>query len=463
MAESKPHTAMTFKSVNPATGELLNEFDRHSPEEVERRLQLAERAFAEWRETPYAERAALMRRLADAFRDKARELGEIAAREMGRPITPAIAEIKKCALVCDYYADETADILAEEKVDAGTSEAFVRFDPLGIVVAVMPWNFAYWQVMRFAAPALMAGNVGLLKHASNVQGCAIALEEMFRSAGFPNGCFQNLAIPAADVEAVLRDRRVKAATLTGSEKAGASVARICGEEIKPVVLELGGSDPFIVLEDADLEACAKVAVEARLQNAGQSCIAAKRFVVVRAVHDRFVALLREGFDTVIMGDPLDEKTTMGPLATENGRKDIERQVDESVAKGAKIVAGGRRGDGPGWFYEPTILTGVKKGMPAYDEETFGPVAAIIEVADEAEALFVANDTEFGLGASVWTADVARAKRIAAKLNAGFVGVNSMVKSDVMLPFGGVGKSGFGRELSHYGQKEFVNVKTVRVA
>jgi succinate-semialdehyde dehydrogenase/glutarate-semialdehyde dehydrogenase len=463
MADPKPHTAMTFKSVNPATGEAFAEYDRHDAAEVERRLQLADRAFAEWRDTPYAERSALMKRLGAAFRAKARDLGEIAAREMGRPITPAIAEIMKCALVCDFYADEAPKMLADEPIDAGTSESYVRFDPLGIVLAVMPWNFAYWQVMRFAAPALMAGNVGLLKHASNVQGCAIALEELFREVGFPNGCFQNLAIPPADVEAVLRDKRVKAATLTGSERAGASVASICGQEIKPTVLELGGSDPFIVLEDADLEACAKIAVDARLQNAGQSCIAAKRFVVVSAVHDRFVALLKEGFGTVVMGDPLDEKTTMGPLATENGRKDIERQVDDSVAKGAKVVAGGRRVDGPGWFYEPTILTGVKKGMPAYDEETFGPVAAIIEVADEAEALAVANDTEFGLGASLWTTDIPRAKRLAAKVNAGFVAVNNMVKSDVKLPFGGIGKSGYGRELSYYGLKEFVNIKTVRIA
>lgn len=463
MAEPQPHAAMTFKSVNPATGEVVAEFDRHAPEEVERRLQLAERAFAEWRDTPYAERAALMKRLSTAFRDKARDLGEIAAREMGRPITPAIAEVMKCALVCDYYADETPKILADEPIATDKGESYVRFDPLGIVLAVMPWNFAYWQVMRFAAPALMAGNVGLLKHASNVQGCAIALEEMFRSAGFPNGCFQNLAIAASEVEAVLRDDRVKAATLTGSEKAGASVASICGQEIKPTVLELGGSDPFIVLEDAELEACAKIAVEARLQNAGQSCIAAKRFIVVRAVHDRFVALLKEGFGTVVMGDPLDDKTTMGPIATENGRKDIERQVDESLARGAKAVAGGHRIDGPGWFYAPTILVGVKKGMPAYDEETFGPVAAVIEVADEAEAIAVANDTEFGLGASLWTTDIARAKRLAAKVNAGFVAVNTMVKSDVRLPFGGIGKSGYGRELSHYGIKEFVNVKTVRIA
>lgn len=461
MTDVRP--AMTFKSVNPATGEVVAEFDRHPPEEVERRLQLAERAFGEWRLTPFAERAALMKRLGAAFREKARDLGEIAAREMGRPITPAIAEVMKCALVCDFYADEAPKMLADEPIDAGTSESYACFDPLGIVLAVMPWNFAYWQVMRFAAPALMAGNVGLLKHASNVQGCAIALEEMFRSAGFPNGCFQNLAIAASEVEAVLRDKRVKAATLTGSEKAGASVASICGQEIKPTVLELGGSDPFIVLEDADLEACTKVAVEARLQNAGQSCIAAKRFVVVSAVHDRFVALLKEGFGAVVMGDPLDEKTTMGPLATENGRRDIERQVDESVAKGAKIVAGGHRVAGPGWFYEPTILTGVKKGMPAYDEETFGPVAAVIQVADEAEAVMVANDTEFGLGSSVWTTDIAKAKRLAREINAGFVAVNNMVKSDVRLPFGGIGKSGYGRELSYYGIKEFVNVKTVRIA
>ena len=455
--------SMTFASVNPATGELIAEHPVMTAAEVERRLDLADRAFADWRGTTFAQRAVLMKKLAALFREKARPLGEIAAKEMGRPIKAAIAEVEKCALVCEYYADEAPRLLADERVDAGTSESYVRFDPLGIVLAVMPWNFAYWQVMRFAAPALMAGNVGLLKHASNVQGCALALENLFAAAGFPTGAFLNLAIPASAVEAVLRDPRVKAATLTGSEKAGASVASICGQEIKPTVLELGGSDPFIVLEDADLEACAKVAVDARLQNAGQSCIAAKRFVVVSAVHDRFVELLREGFAKVVVGDPLKDDTTMGPLSTEGGLRDIERQVSASLEAGAKLVCGGRRVDGPGLFYEPTILSGVKKGMAAYDEETFGPLAAVIEVADEAEAIAVANDTEFGLGAAVWTTDIARAKRIAADLNAGFVAINNMVKSDPRLPFGGIGKSGYGRELSSYGIKEFVNIKTVRIA
>ncbi|MEY4744527.1 MAG: hypothetical protein RL272_472 [Candidatus Parcubacteria bacterium] len=454
---------MAFISTNPATGEAFAEHPEMDAAEVARRLDLADRAFEEWRETSFAERAALMKRLGALFREKKRPVAEIASREMGRPITAAMAEAEKCAVVCDYYAENAERMLAAEAVDAGPGESFVRFDPLGIVLAVMPWNFAYWQAMRFVAPALMAGNVGLLKHSSNVQGCAIALEELVREAGFPTGCFQNLAIRAADVEAVLRDPRVKAATLTGSEKAGTSVASVCGQEIKTTVLELGGSDPYVILADADVEAAAKVAVEARLQNAGQSCIAAKRFVVVKAVHDRFVALLKDGFAKVVMGDPFDEKTAMGPLASESGLGDIARQVEDSVAMGARLVCGGTRGEGPGWFYEPTILTGVCRGMPAYDEETFGPVAAVIEVKDEEEALVVANDTEFGLGAAIWTKDVAKAKRLAARLNAGFVAINGMVKSDPRLPFGGIGKSGYGRELSHYGIKEFVNIKTVRVA
>lgn len=453
---------MPFVSINPATGEAFAEHPEHDAAEVARRLDLADRCFEEWRETSFAERAAPMRRLAAIFRERKRAIGEVAAREMGRPITAAMAEVEKCALVCDHYADNAERILADEVVERGATESYVRFDPLGIVLAVMPWNFAYWQVMRFAAPALMAGNVGLLKHASNVQGCAIVLEELFREAGFPTGAFQNLAIRPAAVEAVLRDRRVKAATLTGSERAGASVASICGQEIKTTVLELGGSDPYVVLADADLEAAAKVAVEARLQNAGQSCIAAKRFVVVREVRERFVALLKEGFEKVVVGDPLDEKTGMGPLSTESGRKDIERQVEGSAALGAKVVCGGERPNGPGWFYPPTILDGVKKGMPAYDEETFGPVAAVIEAADEEDAVRIANDTEFGLGAAVWTRDLAKARDLARRVNAGFVAVNGMVKSTVTLPFGGVGKSGYGRELSHYGIKEFVNIKTVRV-
>ncbi len=455
--------SMTFISTNPATGVAFAEHPEMDDAEVARRLDLGQRAFEEWRETTFAERAALMKRLGVAFRAKKRELAAIAASEMGRPITAGISEIEKCALVCDFYADEAETMLAPETVDAGTSESYVRFDPLGIVLAVMPWNFAYWQVMRFVAPALMAGNVGLLKHASNVQGCAIALEEIIREAGFPTGCFQNLAIRVSAVEGVLRDPRVKAATLTGSEKAGASVAAICGSEIKPTVLELGGSDPYIVLADADVEAAARIAVEARFQNAGQSCIAAKRFIVVRSVHDQFVALFKEGVAKMVVGDPMDEQTTMGPLSTASGRDDTARQVRGSLELGAKLVCGGSTPNRPGFFFEPTILSGVKKGMPAYDEETFGPIAAVIEAADEADAIRIANDTEFGLGASIWTRDIARAKQLATRVNAGFVGINSMVKSDPRLPFGGIGKSGYGRELASYGIREFVNIKAVRIA
>ncbi len=454
---------MPFLSRNPATGETVAEHDEMSREEVLRRIDLAQRAYEDWREMPFGHRANLFRELAKLFRLKAESLAEIAAIEMGRPITAGISEIEKCAKVCDYYADNAEKMLAPTPAFTEAKRAYVRFDPIGIVLAVMPWNFAYWQVMRFAAPALMAGNVGLLKHASNVQGCAIALESLFSEAGFPTGAFQNLAISPKDVEAVLRDRRIKAATLTGSEGAGKSVARISGDEIKRTVLELGGSDPFIVLEDADLVPCAAVATTARLQNSGQSCIAAKRFIVVRSVAERFTALLKEHFETkVVLGDPRDRATTFGPMATENGLADMERQVAGSVALGAKVLTGGKRADRPGWFFEPTILTDVRKGMPAYDEETFGPIAPIIVVENEEEAIAVANDTEFGLGAAVWTADEQRGERIAARINAGFVSVNGMVKSEQTLPFGGVGKSGYGRELSEYGIKEFVNIKPVRI-
>lgn len=454
---------MSFTSINPATGGVIATYPEHAAPEVERRLALATTCFVSWRSRSFADRAAPMRRLAELFREQRRPLAEEITREMGRPITAALAEVEKCALACEFYATAAAEFLAEERIATEFRESFVRFDPLGIVLAVMPWNFPYWQVMRFAAPALMAGNVGLLKHASNVQGTALALERLFRESGFPDGAFQNLAIPASGVERVVRDPRVQAVTLTGSEHAGASVAGIAGQEIKKTVLELGGSDPFIVLADADVDAACAVAVAARLQNAGQSCIAAKRFIVDAAITDRFTACFRERFESMVIGDPMDERTTLGPLISARGREDVARQVERSVAMGATVVTGGGSLPGPGFFYAPTILTNVRKGMPVYDEETFGPVAAVITVHGVEEAVRVANDTLFGLGSAIWTRDLAVAKRVAGELRAGFVAVNGMVKSDPRLPFGGIGKSGYGRELSSFGIREFVNVKTVTVA
>lgn len=454
--------AMSFQSLNPATEEVIATYAEHDATEVERRLQCAQDCFVTWRETSSAERARLMKTLGQRFRDQKRELGELITKEMGRPIVAAVAEAEKCAWACDYYADHAETFLTPELIDAGLQESYVRFDPIGVVLAVMPWNFPLWQVMRFAAPALMAGNVGVLKHASSVQGCAFALEKLFLEAGFPEGAFQNLAIRASEVERVMRDDRVKGAALTGSEKAGASVASIAGEEIKRTVLELGGSDPFLVLADADLDRCVATAVTARLQNAGQSCIAAKRFIVEAAISEAFLQKLSEKYAAVVMGDPMDEKTIMGPMASARGREELASQVDRSVAMGARVVTGGVMATGPGYFYPPTILTNVKPGMPAYEEELFGPVASLIVVQDVEEAIRVANQSRFGLGSVVWTQDLMRAKEVARRLEAGFVAINGMVKSDPRLPFGGTKKSGYGRELSQYGIREFVNLKTVTV-
>ncbi len=454
---------MPFDSVNPATGELLVSYPEHDAEEVERRLALAHSAFKSWRTTTFAERAKLFRKLAELIRKDAGKLAELAAAEMGKPVVAGRAEADKCAGVCEFYADNAEKFLAHEKIDAGMTESYTRFDPIGAVLAIMPWNFPYWQVMRFAAPALMAGNVGLLKHASNVQGAALELEKLFKNAGFPDGVFQNLIIDTKHVEGVIRDPRVVAVTLTGSERAGVAVATVAGSELKKVVLELGGSDPFIILSDADIDKAATVAAQSRLQNTGQSCISAKRFIVEQSVAEKFKTLFKEKFEQIIVGDPMDEKTQMGPLVSERSLKEIEKQVGHSVEKGAKILTGGARWGTKGFFYQPTILTDVKKGMPAYEEEIFGPVASVIEVANAEEALTVANDTRFGLGANLWTRDIELAKKMARQIESGFVAINGMVKSDQRLPFGGVKKSGFGRELSRYGILEFVNIKTVTVA
>lgn len=454
---------MPFQSKNPATGKEGKTYSAHDAAEVERRLARAQTAYESWRGVPFAKRAALMRTLADLFDSRSKELAVIAAEEMGKPIVAGIAEAEKCAWALRYYADNAEAFLTPEIVETDYTKSYVRFDPIGPVLAVMPWNFPYWQVIRFAAPALMAGNVGLLKHASNVQGAARAMEELFLEAGFPEGAFQNLAISVPAVEGILRDDRVRGVALTGSERAGGAVAAIAGSEIKTSVLELGGSDPFVVLADADVKAAAEAATTARLQNTGQSCIAAKRFIVEQPAVDEFISLLKKHFETMIVGDPLDEETQIGPMSSEQGMKDIVSQIERSVALGADVVTGGTGRKGNGHFCEPTILANVTADMPVYREETFGPVAAVIVAKDTADAVRIANDTRFGLGASVWTKDIEKAEAVAASLDAGFVAINGIVKSDPRLPFGGTKKSGYGRELSRYGLLEFVNVKTVTVS
>ena len=453
---------MPFISQNPATDEMLGEFAELTDADLDAKLAAAQAAFTTWSQTDIKERAKLMRKLGRIFKKNAAKYGELTSKEMGKPIKAAIAEVEKCAVVCDYYAKNAAKFLKPEVIKTEAQQSYVRFDPLGVILAVMPWNFPFWQVLRFAAPALMAGNTGLLKHASNVPQCAMALQDAFDKAGFPAGVFTNLLIGSHRVERVINDWRIKAVTLTGSEYAGSQVAMQAGKAIKKSVLELGGSDPFIVLADADVQKAAAVAVTARLQNAGQSCIAAKRFIVERAVADAFLAAFKAGFAAMVVGDPLDERTTMGPLANKKLRDELDAQVKDSVAKGARLVTGGKAREGKGAFYEPTILADVKKGMAVYDQETFGPVAAVIVVDSADEAVRVANDTELGLGSVIFSQDRTRAQSLAARIEAGCVFINAMVKSDPRLPFGGVKKSGYGRELSRYGLREFVNTKTIWV-
>lgn len=455
---------MTLTAIDPATGETLQEYVELSPQAADERIAQAYEAFLSWRRTSFAERGALMTNLARLLRQRAGDYAHCMAQEMGKPLTEGKSEVEKCAWVCEYYAEQAEQFLQPELVETDATRSFISCQPLGVVLAVMPWNFPFWQVLRFAAPALMAGNVGVLKHASNVPGCALAIEQLFRDAGFPAHVFQTLLVGSPQVEALIEHPRIVAVTLTGSTPAGRSVAQTAGRWLKKTVLELGGSDPYVILEDADLEAAVTTCVKSRLLNGGQSCVAAKRFIVVEAVRAAFEDLFVEHMRTKTLGNPLEEKTDLGPLARHDLRDDLHRQVQNSVAAGATCVLGGEVPDSPGAFYPPTVLTNVQKGMPAYDEELFGPVAAIIPVKDEREALRVANDSPFGLGAAVFTADTARGERIAAEeLEAGCCFVNAFVKSDPRVPFGGIKDSGYGRELSHYGIKEFVNIKTVYVA
>ena len=454
---------MTIRSINPGNGETLHEYEEMTPEEISDILDRAEGAFREWRRTTFEHRAGPMRKAAQILRARSDGDARLMALEMGKPLDQGRAEVEKCAWACDYYAENAERFLADETIETDASKSFVRCQPLGIVLAVMPWNFPFWQVFRFIAPTLMAGNAGVLKHASNVFGCALAIEEIVHEAGFPEDLFRTLLIGSTQVAAVIENPLVKAVTLTGSTPAGRAVASKAGERLKKTVLELGGSDPYVVLEDADIEAAVEDCVSSRLINAGQSCIAAKRFVVVEAVRDRFEERFVESMKSRKMGDPLDDGVAIGPQARYDLRDELHQQVEASVRGGARCLLGGEIPEGAGAYYPPTVLTDVRKGQPAYDDELFGPVAAIIPVADEAEAIRVANDSIFGLGAAVFTGDVDRGERIAAEeIEAGSCFVNCFVRSDPRLPFGGIKESGYGRELSHHGIREFVNVKTVYV-
>jgi acyl-CoA reductase-like NAD-dependent aldehyde dehydrogenase len=453
----------TIKSINPATGEELASFDEFTPDQVEEALSRADAAFREWRERSFAERATPMRKAAEVLRRRKSELARLITLEMGKPIGEAEAEIEKCAWNCEFYAEQAEHFLADERVETNAQDSYVAYEPLGVVLAVMPWNFPFWQVIRFAAPAVMAGNAAVLKHASNVPQCALAVEQVFREAGFPDGLFRTVLVGGAAVERIIEDPRVKAVTLTGSSEVGEKVASAAGRNLKKQVLELGGSDPFIVLKDADLRAAAEMAAKARFQNTGQSCIAAKRFIVEQSVADEFEQLFKEAAGKLKVGDPLDPETRIGPLARADLLDALEEQVEESVRRGARVVLGGKRLDGRGYFFEPTVLTGVDREMPAFRQETFGPVAAVIRAQDEREALELANDSEYGLGASLWTRDLERGRRLARKVESGSVFINGMVASDPRLPFGGVKRSGYGRELSSFGIREFTNIQTIWVA
>jgi succinate-semialdehyde dehydrogenase/glutarate-semialdehyde dehydrogenase len=449
-----------LRSIDPATGEELAQFPELNAAGIETAIARAWGSRHAWRDVGVDMRAALLRSVAGVLRaDKARYAALLTA-EMGKPIVEAEGEIEKCAWTAGWIADNAARLLADEPMESSATMSYVRFQPLGVILAVMPWNFPFWQAFRAGLPALAAGNVMLLKHSSNVPQSAIAIEEVFREAGVPQGVFQTLLVGPSAVDGIIEDHRVAGVTLTGSEAAGARVASTAAKRIKKAVLELGGSDPFIVLADADIKAAATVACRARNQNNGQSCIAAKRFIVVESVADEFEELFATAVKALKIGDPKERNVQVGPLARADLVDDLERQVKESVRLGARPLTGGKRVDGAGNFFEPTVLADVRPGMPVYHEETFGPVAAVIRVSDDEEALRVANDTEFGLGSSIWTADVDRARRLAERVEAGMVFINGMVASDARLPFGGVKKSGYGRELSSYGIKEFTNMQTI---
>lgn len=452
-----------LRSINPANLEIMKTYPQMQPEEINNIINSTNTAFKEWKETSFEFRSELMTKAANLLRENKEKYSRLMTLEMGKPIAQSRAEVDKCAWVCEYYADNAEKFLSDDLIQTDASKSFVTFQPLGIVLAVMPWNFPFWQVFRFAAPGLMAGNAGILKHASNVSGCALAIEEVFRESGFPENLFRTILIPSSQMEEVIRNEKIKAVTLTGSGPAGKAVAKTAGSLLKKTVMELGGSDPYVILEDADLEKAADTCVTARLINAGQSCIAAKRFIVVENVYDEFEKLFVEKMKSKRMGDPFDESNHIGPQASVSLRDELHKQVENSIRLGAKLLIGGIIPDMKGAWYPPTILSNVKKGMPAYDEELFGPVAALIKSKDETEAIQIANDSVFGLGAAVFTRDIKRGENLAKeKLQAGCCFVNAFVKSDPRLPFGGIKDSGYGRELSSFGIKEFVNIKTVYI-
>ncbi|APG23808.1 NAD-dependent succinate-semialdehyde dehydrogenase [Syntrophotalea acetylenica] len=454
---------MSMVSINPASGEQIETFEEYDATKVMDIIERVHRAWLDWRYASFDQRSARFLRMARHLRDRSADLARLMSREMGKPVAEARGEVEKCAWVCEYYAQQASAMLAEQPVASDASRSCVAYRPLGVVLAVMPWNFPFWQVFRFAAPALMAGNAAILKHSSNVPRCAMTIEELFTETGFPADVFRTLLVGSSGVDSVIEHPHVRAVTLTGSERAGRKVAAKAGQMLKKTVLELGGSDPFIVMPGADLQQAAMAGARSRCLNSGQSCIAAKRFIVFDEVYDAFLEHFGDAMARLVIGDPLDDATQVGPQARGDLRDELHQQVLTSIAAGARLLLGGQPLEGPGFFYPPTILAEVAPGMPAYDEELFGPVASVIRVADEQQALTVANDTPFGLGCSVWNRDARKAEALAARVEAGAVFVNGMVKSDPRLPFGGVKASGYGRELARFGIQEFVNVQTVWIA
>jgi succinate-semialdehyde dehydrogenase/glutarate-semialdehyde dehydrogenase len=447
--------------VNPTNLQILKSYRPLEPSQIIEIIELTNNAFERWKATSFSHRSSLMMNAANVLRKNKEEYSNLMTLEMGKPIAQSRAEVDKCAWVCEYYAENAEKFLSDEVIETDASKSFVTFQPIGVVLAVMPWNFPFWQVFRFAAPGLMAGNAGILKHASNVSGCALAIEEVFRDAGFPENLFRTILVPSSQMEEVIKNEKIIAVTLTGSIPAGKTVAKIAGSVLKKTVMELGGSDPYLILKDADLEMAADTCATARLINGGQSCIAAKRFIVVENIYDEFEKLFVEKMNTKKMGDPFEESNHLGPQASVSLRDELHLQVEKSIRIGAKLLLGGKIPDTKGAWYPPTVLSNVKKGMPAYDEELFGPVAVLIKAKDENGAIEIANDSIFGLGSAVFTVDVKRGERIAKeKLQAGCCFVNAFVKSDPRLPFGGIKDSGYGRELSSFGIREFVNIKSV---
>ena len=451
---------MSIQSINPATEEVLETFEPYNASQINQALDQARYAFLSWRETTFAERSAILHRVATYLREHKTELARFATLEMGKPIIESEAEAEKCAWTCDFYADNAEKFLADEHIVTNATESYISFEPLGVILALMPWNFPYWQVFRFAAPALMAGNTAVLKHASNVSLTALKIERIFQECGLPEGAFRTVLVPGAETRRLIDDPRIAAVTLTGSDAAGVEVASASGHALKKTVLELGGSDAFIVLEDADLDEAAQTAVRARFQNTGQSCIAAKRFIVVESVADTFGEKFVNATAQLRIGDPFDRETQVGPMARGDLRKTLEKQVQDSLKMGARVLLGGKPLEGKGYFYAPTIVTAVTPEMPMFREETFGPAAAVIQARDTEHAIELANNSDFGLGGNLWTGNIERGRALARRLESGGVFINGMTASDPRLPFGGIKHSGYGRELSSFGIHEFVNIKTI---